>query len=112
MHTSVGSYLKIESEKMMHLKVTHTYKEAKFKCEAGDFGCKNELSFEVQHGKCHSDFECSLCDYKVKSLENINTLTPCESFEGDACYFRVKTLVAITDHVEEKHQNQIVNIVQ
>ena len=107
------SKLKNEKEMKMHLKVAHTYKEAKFKCEDCDFYGGNELSVEVHHGKCHSvDFECGLCDYKAKSLENLNThLTTCESYECDACYFRVKTLKEIENHLQEKHTNENLNII-
>ena len=99
--------LKNESEMRMHRKIAHTHKEAKFKCEDCDFSGNNELSLEVHHGKCHTeDFECGLCDYKANSLENLNThLTTCESYECDNCYFRVKTLAAIEDHVKENLHN-------
>ena len=100
-------------EMKMHLKIAHTNKEAKFKCEDCDFYGGNELSVEVHQGKCHSvDFECGLCYYNTKSLENFNThLTTCESYECDNCYFRVKTLSEIEHHLQEKHTNTNVNVI-
>ena len=102
-----------ESDMKMHLKISHTYTEAKFKCEDCDFHCENELSIEVHQGKCHSDdFECGLCEYKAGSIENLNThLSTCESYECDNCFYRVQHLSHMEAHMIEKHEKLNLNII-
>ena len=105
--------LKSESDMKMHLKISHTYSETKFKCEDCDFCCVNELTMEVHHGKCHTDdFECGLCDYKAENIENLQThLITCESYECENCFFRVHHLSQMEVHMDEKHEQQNLNII-
>ena len=89
------------------------HKEAKFKCEDCDFYCENELSIEVHHGKCHTDeFECGLCEFKAGNSENLNThLSTCEIYECENCFFRVKLLSEMEDHMDEKHALENLHII-
>ena len=102
-----------ESDMKMHLKESHIHTQSKFKCEDCDFYCENELSIEVHHGRCHNeDFECGLCEYKAGNIENLNIhLSTCEIYECDNCFFRVKVLSHMEDHMDEKHAQENLNII-
>ena len=105
--------LNSESDLKMHLRINHTSRENKFKCEDCDYCCENELSIEVHQGKYHSeDFECGLCEYKSGSLENLNIhLSTCECFECDNCFFRVRELSDIRSHMDEEHEQENLKII-
>jgi hypothetical protein len=62
--------------------ITHTYKQATYKCDESDFVGQNEVTMEVHNGKYHFEkFECGLCDSKKKNFESLEThLSKCESF--------------------------------
>ena len=55
-----------------HMK-THSYKEARFKCEDCDFVGKCLETMEIHLGKSHTDtFECGLCENDLGNLENLS----------------------------------------
>ena len=88
--------------------ITHSYKEAKFKCDECDFVGQNLVSIEVHIRRKHSEnFECGLCDFEAGSSENIEMhLTTCELFECDKlmCEFRCKNLTDTKKHLREQHK--------
>ena len=89
----------------MHLKIAHTYKESKFKCEDCEFSGKNELSLEVHHVKCHSeDFECGLCELNFGNVGKLEThLNTCEVYRCRKCYNKETKISEIKAHVHKKH---------
>ena len=108
--------MELDSEKEMNLHLkTHSYRneeELKFKCEDCDFWGQNNLTMEVHAGKAHSsNFECGLCDFKAKDLENLEThISTCEIYECSICYFRVTQMCEIKTHMIEKHESDNVLI--
>ena len=45
-----------------------------------------------------------MCEYKAGKSDNLNThLSTCEIYEGENCFFRVKLLSEMKDHMDEKH---------
>ena len=69
-------------------------------------------TIEVHAGKAHSsNFECGLCDFKAKDLENLEThISTCEIYECNNCYFRVTQICEIKIHMLEKHESENVLI--
>ena len=48
---------------------SHSFKEAKFKCEDCDFVGQSRETMEVHIGKNHTDnFECGLCDLNFGNI--------------------------------------------
>jgi hypothetical protein len=63
-----GKEFKTATEMKKHIK-SHSYKQAKFKCDDCDFVC----CMEVHIGKEHSDiFECGLCQFEAQNFENLD----------------------------------------
>ena len=51
-----------------------THLQIKYKCEDFDCAGQNEVTNAVHLGKHHSEkYECGLCNFKVGSLENLET---------------------------------------
>ena len=92
------------AEFKQHMK-THSYKEAKFKCEDCNFVGKSKETMEVHLGRSHTDlFECGLCEIDFKSSDNLEThLKTCEIFRCRRCYRKEKTITNIKAHAEKKH---------
>ena len=88
--------------------ITHTYKQATYKCDECDFVGQNEVTMEVHNGKHHSEkFECGLCDSEMKNLESLEThLNTCESFRCYRCLGRYKTLKEVKNHFPEVHKKE------
>ena len=59
--------------------MTHSYKEAQFKCNQCDFIGGDKIEMEVHAGRMHGDnFECGVCDYEGKDLETLDIhITTC-----------------------------------
>ena len=72
-----------ENDMKMHLKISRIYSETKFKCEDCDFCC--------EHLQTH--------------------LYTCESYECENCFFRVHHLSQMEVHMDEKHEQQNLNII-
>ena len=99
----------------LHLK-QHSYKlpeELKYKCEDCDYWGPNFLTMQVHTGRCHSEnFYYGLCDYKAKSLENLEIhFKTCEVYECVNCYFRVKQISQMKAHMKSKHGNEDIKFV-
>ena len=48
-----------------------------YKCEDCEYWGQNELTMEIHTGRCYSEhFECGLCAFKAKTLENLETHPP------------------------------------
>ena len=96
------------SKEMKKHMITHSYKEARFKCDECDFVGQNLKSIEVHVRRKHSEkYECGLCDFEAGSSENIEMhLTTCELFECDQCdcEYRCKNLTDIQKHIREQHK--------
>ena len=101
--------VKVDNQKKLkeHMK-THSYKEAKFKCEECEFIGENEYTMDVHNGKLHSDkFECGICEINTKGLEELELhLFSCEIYkchkDGD-CNTKFKTLSEIKAHITADH---------
>ena len=49
---------------------------------------------------------------KINFCDHLNLhLSTCESYECDYCYFRVKQMTDIKDHMEETHDNENFKII-
>ena len=62
-------------------------------------------TMEVHIGKCcYTYCECSLCEYRPESLENLELhLVTCEIYECNECFIRVKHLSEIKEHIQTEH---------
>ena len=70
-----------------HIK-THSYRQAKFKCEECDFVGGSQMTIEVHLGRAHSEqFEFGICEYKAK----IHLFT-CETYICNNCDKRMNNL--------------------
>ena len=50
--------------------------------------------------------------YKAGNIEKLNTqLSTCEIYECDNCFFRVKVLSEMEDHIDVKHKRENLNII-
>ena len=68
-----------------HLK-QHTYKKSVYKCEDCEYFAPDELSLDVHSGKKHGTFECGLCGYVCKDLEDLELhLFTSETFTSTYC---------------------------
>ena len=87
-----------------HMK-SHSYKEAKFKCEDCDFVGEKFETMEVHMGKCHTDnFECGLCEKNFGSIETLEThLNTCEIYRCRRCFQKENSISKIKSHAERKH---------
>ena len=84
---------------------THSYKEAKYKCEDCDFVGKSLETMEVHLGKFHADnFECGLCEQDFGNLENLTVhLQTCEIYRCKRCYKRETAIFNVKAHAVKKH---------
>ena len=84
---------------------THSYKEAKFKCEDCNFVGKSKKNMETHLDRSHTElFECGLFEKDFKSWDNLEThLKAFEIFRCRRCYRKEKTITNIKAHAEKKH---------
>ena len=63
---------------------------------------------EVHLGKVHGDkFECGLCDYNAKDLENLEMhLSTCETYKCNICDMVFTNLSDIKKHFSQKHESK------
>ena len=96
------------SQEMKKHLLTHSYKEANYKCSDCDFVSEHLVSMEVHVGKYHSEsYDCGLCSSEVGSLENLEThLRTCEIYQCDDCEIRMKSISEIKEHVTEIHKRE------
>ena len=87
-----------------HMK-THSYKEARFKCEDCDFVGKCLETMEIHLGKSHTDtFECGLCEKDLGNLENLSIhIQTCEIYRCRRCYQKETKISDIKNHAVKKH---------
>ena len=92
------------TEMKRHMK-THSYKEAKFKCEDCEFVGEKFETMEVHLGKFHTDsFECGLCERSFGNIEILEThLNTCEIYRCRKCYHKETNISNIKAHAEKKH---------
>ena len=92
------------AELKRHMK-SHSYKEAKFKCEDCEFVGERFETMEVHMGKCHTDkFECGLCEKNFKDIETLEThLNTCEVYRCRRCFLKETNISNIKAHAERKH---------
>ena len=88
----------------MHWK-THSYKEAKFKCEDCDFLGKCFETMDVHNGKSHTDnFECGLCEKDFGNLEELTLhLNTCEIYRCRRCFKKEISISDIKAHAVRNH---------
>ena len=93
------------SDLKRHLK-THSFKQAKFKCLDCEFVGENQVTMAVHIGKSHTEiFECGLCDFESKTLENLEThLFTCENYICTSCQASETSISNIKKHIEEFHR--------
>ena len=85
-----------------HIK-SHSYKQAKFKCDDCDFVGESELTMEVHIGKQHLEkYECGLCEFEAQNFENLVHLNTCEVYQCGGCEKIFKTIKEVETHIEEK----------
>ena len=86
--------------------ITHSYKEAQFKCNQCDFIRGDKIDMEVHAGRMHGDsFECGVCDYEGKDLETLDIhLTTCECYKCALCGTRINQLTKIIKHFQDNHK--------
>ena len=94
-------------EMKKHL-ITHSYKEANYKCSDCDFVSEHIISMEVHIGKCHSEnYDCGICSFEAGSLENLEThLRTCEVYQCDECEKRIKSIAEIKEHITNIHDRE------
>ena len=84
-----------------HMK-SHSYKEAKFKCEDCDFVGKCAETMDVHMGKTHTDsFEYGLCEISFENLENL--ALHLHTYRCKRCYLKQIKISDIKDHAIKKH---------
>ena len=88
----------------MHWK-THSYKEAKFKCEDCSFVGKCFETMDVHIGKSHTDnFECGLCEKEFGNIEMLTVhLQTCEIYRCRRCFKKETSISDIKAHAVKKH---------
>ena len=96
--------VKCKKELKSH-RLSHSYIDAKFKCEDCEYVGDNDESMHVHAGKAHSEnYECGLCESIFNSLEKLEThLVTCEVYEFNHCYFTSKDISKIKVHVLKEH---------
>ena len=64
---------------------------------------------EVHLGKVHGDkFDCGLCDYNAKDLENLEMhLSTCETYKCIICDLDFTNLSEIKKHFSQKHEPHV-----
>ena len=84
---------------------THSYKEAKFKCQDCDLVGKSKETMEVHIGRAHTDlFECGLCEKIFDNSEMLEVhLHTCEIYRSRRCYPKESNIRSIKAHAEKKH---------
>ena len=84
---------------------SHSFKEAKFKCEDCDFVGQSRETMEVHIGKSHTDnFECGLCELNFGNIGKLEThLNTCEVYRCRKCYNKETKISEIKAHVQKKH---------
>ena len=91
----------------IHLK-SHSFKEARFKCEDCEFVGMCKETMDVHAGKNHTDtFECGLCENVFENSEIMNThIITCEVYRCKRCYIKQIKLSDIKAHAEKKHKGE------
>ena len=66
----------------------------------------NAWTMQIHYGKSHSiNFECGLCDFKAKNLENLQIhVKTCEIYECENCEFVSKQLSGIKKQMREDNK--------
>lgn len=89
-----------------HLR-THSYKEAKFKCQDCNFVGKRIESMDVHIGKSHTDnFECGICEVSFGKSEDLEIhLATCEIYKCNchSCDYKQIKLADIKEHLKNEH---------
>lgn len=89
------------TEMKRHMK-SHSYKEAKVKCEDCEFVFEKFEIMEVHMGKFHTDcFECGLRERNIECLET--HLYTCEIYRCRRCFHKENSISKIKAHAENKH---------
>lgn len=98
--------LKTAIEMKKHMR-THSYKEARFKCDDCDFVGQNELTMDVHIGKHHSEkYECGLCEFEANNQENLEIhLISCEMYQCVGCSEKFKSIKEVKNHIVEMHNS-------
>ena len=90
-----------------HLK-THSFKDARFKCEDCEFVGESRETMELHSGRAHTDtFECGICENTFGNSENLEAhIRTCEVYRCKRCHLKETNLSNMKAHIQKKHNKE------